>query len=69
MEKESKIREEINEVYDQAPSHVTIRNWTLKIGCHELFHQKEKAGGWIILLDHSIQFGREKIFVVLGVRG
>lgn len=68
MEKDSKIREEINEVYNQAPSHVTIRNWTLKIGYHELFHQKEEADDWIILLDHSIQFGREKIFVVLGIR-
>ena len=68
LEKDNKIREEINEVYNQAPSHVTIRNWTLKIGYYELFHQKEKAGDWIILLDHSIQFGREKIFVVLGIR-
>lgn len=68
MEKDSKIREEIIEVYNQAPSHVTIRNWTLKIGYYELTHQKEKADDWIILLDHSIQFGCEKIFVVLGIR-
>lgn len=68
MEKDSKIRGEINKVYDQAPSHATIRNWTLKIGYHELTHQKEKADDWIILLDHSIQFGQEKIFVVLGIR-
>lgn len=68
MEKDSKIREEINEVYNQAPSHVTIRNWTLKIGYYELIHQKEKADDWIILLDHSIQFGQEKIFTVLGIR-
>lgn len=68
LEKDSKIREEINGVYNQAPSHVTIRNWTLKIGYYELTRQKEKAYDWIILLDHSIQFGREKIFVVYGIR-
>ena len=62
LEKDSKIREEINEVNNQSPSHVTIRNWTLKIGYYELTHQKEKADDWIILLDHSIQFGQEKIF-------
>ena len=45
-----------------------MRNWTLKIGYYELFHQKEKADDWIILLDHSIQFGQEKIFTVLGIR-
>ncbi len=68
LEKDSKIREEINKVYNQAPSHVTIRNWTLKLGYYELTHQKEKADDWIILLDHSIQFGLEKIFVILGIR-
>lgn len=68
MEKDNKIREEITEVPRQAPSHVTIRNWTLKLGYYELTRQKEKADDWIILLDHSIQFGKEKIFVVLGIR-
>jgi len=68
LEKDNKIREGINGVAGQAPSHVTMRNWTLKLGYYELTRQKEKAGDWIILLDHSIQFGREKIFVVLGIR-
>ena len=68
LEKDNKIREECNGVYAHSPSHVTIRNWTLKLGYYELFHPKEKADDWIILLDHSVQFGREKIFVVLGIR-
>jgi hypothetical protein len=68
LEKDCKIREEIKKVRGQSPSHVTIRNWTLKIGYYELLHQKENAEDWIILLDHSIQFGQEKIFVVLGIR-
>lgn len=68
MEKDNKIREELNGVYAQSPSHVTIRNWTLKIGYYELFCPKQKADDWIIILDHSVQFGREKIFVVLGIR-
>ena len=68
LEKDNKIREEITEVWKQSPSHVTIRNWTLKLGYYELTRQKEKSGDWIILLDHSIQFGKEKIFVVLGIR-
>ena len=36
LEKDSKIREDIIGDYKQAPSHVTIRNWTLKIGYYEL---------------------------------
>lgn len=68
LEKDSKIRAEIEKVNNQSPSHVTIRNWTLKLGYYELFHPIEKADDWIILLDHSIQFGQEKILVVLGIR-
>ncbi len=68
LEKDNKTREGISGVEGQAPSHVTMRNWTLKLGYYELTRKKEKADDWIILLDHSIQFGREKIFVVLGIR-
>ena len=68
LEKDGKIRAEIIEDYDEAPSHVTIRNWTLKVGFYELTRPKEKADDWIILLDHSIQFGKEKIFTILGIR-
>ncbi len=68
LEKENKIRAEIIEEYNECPSHVTIRNWTLKIGYYELMRPKDYADDWIIILDHSIQFGQEKIFVVLGIR-
>ena len=53
---------------EKNPSHTSIRNWTLKIGYYELNRTKEKSTDWIILLDHSIQFGREKILVILGIR-
>ncbi|MCD4747446.1 MAG: hypothetical protein K8R58_14210 [Bacteroidales bacterium] len=68
LEKDCKIRDQIIPEYNEAPSHVTIRNWVLKVGYYELTRPKEKADDWIILLDHSIQFGQEKIFTVLGIR-
>jgi len=68
LEKENKIRAEIIEAHNESPSHVTIRNWTLKIGYYELTRPKDYANDWIIILDHSIQFGQQKIFVVLGIR-
>lgn len=52
----------------RTPSHTSIINWIHKIGYYELNKEKEKADDWIILLDHSIQIGKEKIFVVLGIR-
>ncbi len=43
-------------------------NWVHKIGLYQLSRKKEKADNWVILLDHSIQLGCEKLFVVLGIR-
>jgi hypothetical protein len=62
-----KIRAEFDQSAEIAPSHVTICNWTLKIGYYELTRKRIKSDGWIIILDHSIQFGKEKIFVVMGI--
>jgi len=43
-------------------------NWVHKIGLYKLSRKKVKADDWVILLDHSIQLGRDKLFVVLGIR-
>ena len=50
------------------PTHTTILNWIHKIGLYQLQKCKNKANDWIIILDHSIQFGKEKVFVILGIR-
>jgi len=52
----------------KAPTHTTILNWIHKIGYYELYKLKEKADDWIIILDESIQFGQEKVLVILGIR-
>ena len=62
-----KIRAGFDLSAQEAPSHVTICNWTQKIGYYELTRARIKSDGWIIILDHSIQFGKEKIFVVMGI--
>jgi len=43
-------------------------NWVKKIGYYQLVKPKEKSDDWIIIPDHSIQLGQEKLFVVFGVR-
>jgi len=68
LERDNKLRTEITGEYERTPSDVTLRNWTLKLGYYELKREKERTNDWITLLDHSIQFGKEKIFVVLGIR-
>ena len=50
------------------PTHTTIINWVHKIGYYQLSRKKEKEDDWIIVLDHSIQLGKDKVFVILGIR-
>lgn len=51
----------------KSPSAVSLRNWTLKLGYYVLEKQTKPNSDWIIVLDHSIQFGQEKIFAVFGI--
>jgi hypothetical protein len=46
----------------------TILLWVQKLGYYLLTQEKERADDWIIFLDHSIQLGPEKLFVILGIR-
>ena len=50
------------------PTHTTILNWVHKLGLYQLSKPKKKAKDWVIILDHSVQVGKEKLLVVFGVR-
>lgn len=52
----------------KVPSYTSVLNWIHKIGYYQLNKIKEKADDWIIILDESIQLGRDKILVIFGVR-
>jgi hypothetical protein len=68
LDKEMIIISEFISSIDETPCNTTITNWILKIGYYELTKTKIKADDWIILLDHSIQIGNQKVLVVYGVR-
>lgn len=42
--------------------------WVLRVGLYELLRAKEKADDWIWIVDHTIQVGKGKCFVVVGIR-
>jgi hypothetical protein len=42
--------------------------WLLRMGLHELRRLKEQANDWVWLIDHTIQTGKGKCFMVVGVR-
>lgn len=53
---------------ERAPSPNGGQMWLLRVGLYELSRTKERADDWVWLMDHTIQIGRVKCFVVVGVR-
>lgn len=51
-----------------APSANGGQFWLLRLGLYELQRVKEPADDWVWLVDHTIQTGNGKCFVVMGVR-
>jgi len=54
--------------FDSVPAPNTAQWWLLRVGLHELRRPKEKADDWIILVDHTIQLGRLKCLLIVGIR-
>ena len=55
-------------IESNVPSHTSLINWVHKIGYYHLTEKKEFANDWVIILDHSIKLGQDKMFVIFGVR-
>jgi hypothetical protein len=50
------------------PGWHTGRLWLLRLGYYKLTRPKEQADDWIWIVDHTVQIGSEKCFVILGLR-
>ena len=50
------------------PSWYTGRLWLMRLGYYKLNCPKEYANDWVWIIDHSVQIGKEKCFVILGIR-
>jgi hypothetical protein len=51
----------------RTPCHNTLRLWIEKIGYYEITREKEKYNDWVVIIDGSIQFGKEKVYVIYGI--
>jgi hypothetical protein len=64
----SKIYKEFQKYFEiQAVSFCCIRQWVLRLGYGLLNLEVEKRTDWIYILDFSIQLGKEKCLLILGV--
>ena len=49
-------------------SWATGRLWLLRLGLYKLTRPKTHADDWVWILDHSVQIGKEKCLLILGIR-
>lgn len=49
------------------PDFSSIRQWRLRLGLYELTRQKEYRTDWIFILDMTLELGRAKCLVILGI--
>jgi len=49
------------------PSFSSVRNWLGRIGLYELQITKEYRTGWVFIIDLTVELGKQKCLVVLGV--
>ena len=50
------------------PSWYTGRLWLMRLGYYKLHRAKVKSNDWVWIIDHSVQIGKEKCLVILGLR-
>jgi len=53
---------------DATPTAAGGQNWLLRLGLYALDRDKQKADDWAWIVDHTIQLGSLKVFLVVGVR-
>lgn len=49
------------------PNFSSIRQWGLRLGLYELTREKEYRTDWIFILDMTLELGRIKCLVILGI--
>lgn len=52
----------------QQPSHTTVRDWVLRCGYRAVLDTRRLQGDFVLIIDESIQVGKEKLLLMLGVK-
>jgi len=60
----------LQEIYNskRKPSINTAKMWMLKLGYYQLTKIKDISNDWIIVIDHTIQMGKDKCLLILGIK-
>ena len=52
----------------RVPCWFSVRSWLLRVGYYKLMRTKTIADDWCWIMDHTIQLGKTKCLLMLGIR-
>lgn len=62
----------VNDIFgnplDRVPCWFSVRHWLLRVGYYKMMRPKTIADGWCWIVDHTIQLGKTKCLLILGIR-
>lgn len=58
----------LNQPLASVPSWFSVRSWLLRLGYYNLMQEKIIADDWCWIIDHTIQLGKTKCLLILGIR-
>jgi len=68
VEKTLKLFNNMNNLeLNKTPSFSCIRKWLGRIGLYEMNREKEYRNDWIFIIDFTLELGKQKVLVVLGI--
>lgn len=64
---ENNFKLDVSDEEVSTPSFSSVRNWLGRIGLYELQREKEYRTDWTFIIDLTVELGKQKCLVVLGV--
>ncbi len=64
----SLVNNVLQQPLETVPSWFSIRLWLLRLGHYKLMRPKQIADDWCWIVDHTIQLGKTKCLLILGIR-
>lgn len=64
---EKNLKLDVSDEEISTPSFSSVRNWLGRIGLYELQITKEYRTDWVFIIDLTVELGKQKCLVVLGV--
>jgi len=52
----------------RAGTYHSVRLWLMRLGLYQLIRPKPQADDWMWIIDHTMQMGERKCFIIVGIR-